>query len=347
MSYRTKGGRPVAIKRMRSGLVDEKGFSAFRREVVMLSRVDHINIVDFVGYCVDPFLLIVMDFVSGGTLADLVEKYDPADPPSIAVMMKILVGSARGLAYLHATEPMPILHRDIKSENILLTDDFEPRVADLGEARVMAEDHAMTMVGTPGYTAPEVLRGEHYNTSADIFSFAIVMCELLTLRAPYSDLMKNDEGESILTLSQIMAMTQKKEGGLRPSLPDEMDESMVRLVRESWASDAALRPSFAVIAARLGAIARQENRSMKSKKLSILGKEDFTDDEDVLALCRGLHDLLAHYKPADWSDKRALVFVDEVGFSLPIISQHCKGISEILHIAHNFFPPPNHHRTQR
>ena len=59
-------------------------------------------------------------------------------------------------------------------------DDCEPRIADLGEARVLADNHAMTMVGTPAYTAPEVLRGEHYDTSADVFSFAIVMCELLT-----------------------------------------------------------------------------------------------------------------------------------------------------------------------
>ena len=76
---------------MRSGLVDEKGFKAFCKEVVMLSRVDHINIVGFVGYAADPFLLIVMDFVSGGTLADFVKKQDPADPPSMEIMMKILI----------------------------------------------------------------------------------------------------------------------------------------------------------------------------------------------------------------------------------------------------------------
>ena len=125
-----------------------------------LQTLDHVNVVAFRGYCIDPFLLIVMDFVSGGTLAEFVAAQDPLDPPSMKVVMGILTGSANGFAYLHAREPMPILHRDIKSENILLTEDFEPRIADLGEARAMAEDHAMTMVGTPGYTAPEVLRGE-------------------------------------------------------------------------------------------------------------------------------------------------------------------------------------------
>ena len=87
----------------------------------MLCRIDHINIVAFVGYSMDPFLLIIMDFVSGGTLRDLVKNHEPTNPPRMKTMMKILIGSASGLAFLHATEPMPILHRDIKSENILLT----------------------------------------------------------------------------------------------------------------------------------------------------------------------------------------------------------------------------------
>ncbi|MCP4737051.1 MAG: protein kinase, partial [Bosea sp.] len=170
------------------------------------------------------------------------------------------------------------------------TEDFQARIADLGEARVMAEDHAMTIVGTPGYTAPEVLRGEHYDTSADVFSFAIVMCELMTLRAPYSDLMKNDEGESLLTWSQITAMTQKKDGGLRPSLPDEMDDEMVRLVRESWSGDAALRPSFSVIVVRLEGIRRRGDRSSKSQDLRIHIGNIADHKKRVLSLCRGMHD---------------------------------------------------------
>ena len=93
-----------------------------------------------------PCLLIVMDFVDGGTLAAYIEAQDPAEPPPLDAMMKILTGSAKGLEYLHAWEPMPILHRDIKSENILLTKDLDPRIADLGEARAMARDQAMTIV---------------------------------------------------------------------------------------------------------------------------------------------------------------------------------------------------------
>ena len=128
------------------GLVDKDGLDAFRKEIVTLSEIDHINLITFVGYCLEPNLLIVMDFVSGGTLSAMIKAQHLAEPPSLATVMKILSGTAKGLEYLHARRPMPILHRDIKSENILLTDKLEPRIADFGEARTMAKDHGMTIV---------------------------------------------------------------------------------------------------------------------------------------------------------------------------------------------------------
>ena len=101
--------------------------------------------MSFIGYSLEPTLLIVMEFVEGGTLSDYIAAQDPLDPPSFSDFSKILIGSASALKYLHAHEPLPIIHRDIKSENILVTETLEPRVADLGEARVMAENATMTM----------------------------------------------------------------------------------------------------------------------------------------------------------------------------------------------------------
>ena len=199
----TTGGRTVAIKKMRAGLINTESFKAFGKEVVILARLDHPNIVTFVGYCLDPILLIVMEFIEGGTVADFVKTHSLDDPPAIELVINILSGSALGFEYLHAMEPAPILHRDIKSENILLTKDGEPRIADLGEARVMSENQAMTIVGTPGYTAPEVLRGEHYGTAADVFSFGILMSELVALRTPYADMLKDNEGQTLMSWQQI------------------------------------------------------------------------------------------------------------------------------------------------
>lgn len=170
--------RSVAIKKMRTGLIDSAGVLSFKKEVVMLSTISHTNIVTFVGYCMDPFLLIVMDFVEGGTLKDYIASVGFDGSCELDIAMKILLGSARAFQYLHGMDPAPILHRDIKSENILLKKNYEPRVADLGEARVMAENRTMTTVGTRGYTAPEVLCGSYYGTAADVYSFAIVMSEV-------------------------------------------------------------------------------------------------------------------------------------------------------------------------
>ena len=142
---------------MRAGLIDETGFESFCKEVVMLSRLEHVNIVTFKGYVLEPALLIVMGFVAGGTLKEFIQRTNESgNAPGLSTTIKILEGCARALEYLHMMSPAPILHRDIKSENILLTEELEPRLADLGEARTIAQNQTMTTVGTNGYTAPEV-----------------------------------------------------------------------------------------------------------------------------------------------------------------------------------------------
>ena len=214
---------------------------------MVLSSIEHENIITFIGYSLEPTLLIVMEFVAGGTLKDYLATHDSLNPVSFASGAQILMGAALGFRQLHQREPLPILHRDIKSENILLTKKLSARVADLGEARVMAENRTMTTgelilmvgfflrvlcrhlldpdscayghsfyisVGTQGYTAPEVLRGEHYGTPADVYSFAIVMSEVVTMQPPYADLRT---GESPVSLPQIVEMT-KEPTSIRPTV---------------------------------------------------------------------------------------------------------------------------------
>merc|ERR1712091_395203 len=118
-------------------------------------------------------------------------------------------------------------------------------------------------VGTNGYTAPEILKGEHYGTPADVFSFAIVMCELLTLRAPYADIRKGagEKGDGKpLSWDQVVVMTHKDDVMLRPALPDDMDAEAADLVQICWAHDPAARPSCSVIVARLDRIGREKDK---------------------------------------------------------------------------------------
>ena len=107
----------------------------------------------------------------------------------------------------------------------------------------------MTVVGTRGYTAPEVLKGEHYGPPADVFSFAIVMCEVITLRFAYESYVRDENGAMIATWEQIVEMT--KRSGLRPELGTEVPSRVSKLIRESWDPDPERRPTFSVILARL------------------------------------------------------------------------------------------------
>ena len=137
------------------------------------------------------------------------------------------------------------------------------------------------------------------------------MSELLALRAPYSDMMKNDDGDSILSMDQITAMTMRKDGGVRPSLPDDIDAGMLSLVRRSWSSDASLRPSFSSILFHLDEMSHARNRSFKLRGgKQVDDKLTTTTKQSAASLCRRLHNLLTHYKPTEWSERKAATVVD-------------------------------------
>ena len=298
----------VAVKQMRVGLVNKAGFEAFAKEVIVLSTIKHVNIVSFIGYSLEPTLLIVMEFVNGGTLSSVLAAQGLTDRLSFKASVKILLGSARAFNYLHAMEPLPILHRDIKSENILISKDFEPRVADLGEARVMAENATMTIVGTQLYTAPEVLRSEHYGTPADVFSFAIVMSEVVTHQPPYSDMMS---GPGAASLGQIVEMT-KPPSSIRPTLPHVLSTEMQTLIQDCWNAEPSLRPSFSTICTRLKMMVKGESFASRASlqtsfsKLLLAGTSDSNAENmkraEAVELCKNIHQELLCTAPALWDE---------------------------------------------
>ncbi|XP_051225115.1 proline-rich receptor-like protein kinase PERK15 [Lolium perenne] len=178
-------GRRVAVKQLKVG--GGQGEKEFRAEVDIISRIHHRHLVTLVGYCVtENHRLLVYEFVSNHTLEHhLHGKGLPAMDWS--KRMKIAIGSARGLTYLHEDCHPRIIHRDIKSANILLDDAFEAKVADFGLAKLTndAMTHVSTRVmGTFGYMAPEYASSGKLTDRSDVFSFGVVLLELITGRKP-------------------------------------------------------------------------------------------------------------------------------------------------------------------
>ncbi|XP_052164445.1 proline-rich receptor-like protein kinase PERK2 isoform X3 [Oryza glaberrima] len=181
----TVRGQEVAIKKLRSG--SGQGEREFQAEVEIISRVHHKNLVSLVGYCIyGEQRLLVYEYVPNKTLEfHLHGSGRPAlDWPR---RWKIAVGSAKGLAYLHEDCHPKIIHRDIKAANILLDYTFEPKVADFGLAKYQATEQTAVstrVMGTFGYLAPEYAATGKVNDRSDVFSFGVMLLELITGKKP-------------------------------------------------------------------------------------------------------------------------------------------------------------------
>ncbi|XP_073288873.1 proline-rich receptor-like protein kinase PERK8 [Primulina huaijiensis] len=179
--------RDVAVKQLKAG--GGQGEREFRAEVEIISRIHHRHLVSLVGYCIfEHQRLLVYDYVPNDTLYyHLHVEGKPA--MDWATRVKVAAGAARGLAYLHEDCQPRIIHRDIKSSNILLDSNFEARVADFGLAKLALEldihTHVSTRVmGTFGYLAPEYASTGKLTEKSDVYSFGVVLLELITGRKP-------------------------------------------------------------------------------------------------------------------------------------------------------------------
>ncbi|KAI5348445.1 hypothetical protein L3X38_001332 [Prunus dulcis] len=184
--YRGKlgDGRLIAAKKL---CLDksQQGESEFLTEVKLITSVQHRNLVRLIGCCSDgPQRLLVYEYMKNRSL-DLI-VYGKSDRfLNWSTRFQIIVGIARGLQYLHEDSPLRIIHRDIKASNILLDEKYQPKIGDFGLARFFPEDQAYlstTFAGTLGYTAPEyAIRGE-LSEKADIYSFGVLVLEIISGR---------------------------------------------------------------------------------------------------------------------------------------------------------------------
>ncbi|KAG9135939.1 hypothetical protein Leryth_021177 [Lithospermum erythrorhizon] len=190
-----RSGEVVAIKKMElPPFKAAEGEREFRVEVDILSRLDHPNLVSLIGYCADgKHRFLVYEYMHKGNLQDLLnvlllhegigeEKMD------WSLRLKVAMGAARGLAYLHSSAAVgiPIVHRDFKSTNVLLNTNYEAKISDFGLAKLMPEGQEMCVtarvLGTFGYFDPEYTLTGKLTLQSDVYAFGVVLLELLTGR---------------------------------------------------------------------------------------------------------------------------------------------------------------------
>ncbi|GAY42752.1 hypothetical protein CUMW_069300 [Citrus unshiu] len=235
------GCEPVAVKVIQpcnALAVSREHKEKFQREVTLLSKMKHENILKFVGASVQPTMMIITELMRGETL----QRYLWSTRPKrldLKHSISFALDISRAMEYLHANS---IIHRDLKPSNLLLTEDKKQvKLADFGLAREEVMDEMTCEAGTYRWMAPELFsrdpipRGvkKHYDHKVDVYSFSIVLWELLTNKVPF-------KGRDNITIAYAASKNE------RPSL-ENLSEDMVALLKSCWAEDPKVRPEFAEI----------------------------------------------------------------------------------------------------
>ncbi|KNA05209.1 hypothetical protein SOVF_192500 [Spinacia oleracea] len=256
----------VAIKK--SMVSDQSQVEQFINEVVILSQTNHRNVVKLLGCCLEIQVpLLVYEFVSNGTLFEHIHS-DDARWLSWENCLRISTEAANAIAYLHSAASMPIIHRDIKSSNILLDDNFTAKIADFGVSRLVPIDQTQvtTLVqGTFGYLDPEYFLTSRLSEKSDVYSFGVVLVELLTKRKPISW----ETGMEDRNLAMIFISSVKNNQFfdiLEPQLVKEASEeqliSIGNLVEKCLSVKGEDRPSMKDVARVLEEVANQSNNEI-------------------------------------------------------------------------------------
>lgn len=224
-------GRVVAVKELTSMNLDKYEVASLRREVLCLSTLKYKYLIDFIGATTTSPYWLVTTFMPGNSLFARLRDQKDLSPYQLTI---IAYEIAEGMAYLHSKN---IIHRDLKTLNILLDEKMEPRICDFGISR-QCENMMTGLVGTFNYMAPEIIAKTGYNLKADVFSYGMMLWEMLRGEIPFNDLGPMNAGKAILN-------------GQRPPIPRSTPKALQQLIKDCWQVDIERRPSFNEILTRM------------------------------------------------------------------------------------------------
>ncbi|XP_044492468.1 serine/threonine-protein kinase CTR1 [Mangifera indica] len=230
-------GSDVAVKILMEQDFHGERFREFLREVTIMKRLRHPNIVLYMGAVTQPpNLAIVTEYLSRGSLYRLLHKPGAREVLDERRRLNMAYDVAKGMNYLHRRNP-PIVHRDLKSPNLLVDKKYTVKVCDFGLSRLKANTFlsSKSAAGTPEWMAPEVLRDEPSNEKSDIYSFGVILWELATLQQPWGN----------LNPAQVVAAVGFK--GKRLEIPLDLNPQVASIIEACWVSEPRKRPSFSFI----------------------------------------------------------------------------------------------------
>lgn len=240
----TYHGTEVAVKKLHVSYqnLSAEAASDVADEMALHSNLRHPNIIAFLGGCVvPPNICFVMEYMPRHSLHNVLHA-QPRTKLEWRLVVKMALDAARGMNYLHSSHPS-IVHRDLKSHNLLVDVNYTVKVTDFGSARIKEHfAYTLSCIGTPQWMAPEVIRGEHYSEKCDVYSFGIVLWELFTQEDPYAN------------MHPIQVATLVAYKDLRPDIPEDCPPTFRQLMLECWDSQTTKRPSFREIVQRISQI---------------------------------------------------------------------------------------------
>mmetsp|Transcript_16270 Transcript_16270/g.63424 ORF Transcript_16270/g.63424 Transcript_16270/m.63424 type:complete len:579 (+) Transcript_16270:111-1847(+) len=230
--------KDVAVKVLHKQDLDQKTLATFRQEVQIVSKIFHPNIVLFMGACTVPgSMMIVTELMPKGDLETLLQ--DHKIHLSLLTRIRMAKDAALGMTWLHGSNPQ-FIHRDLKTSNLLVDENNRIKICDFGLSQIKAvgdtvflHDGADGAKGTPLWMAPEVMMGRQFNEKADVYSFGIVLWEILTRAEPFQEFETFEQFRHAVCLEHA-----------RPQIPENCPSRLRTLIECCWLPNPERRPSF-------------------------------------------------------------------------------------------------------